>query len=108
MAPNTLIELEPAEVAELLATDKILLVDVREPYEFDAGHIENAVLFPMSIFDPADLPDPEGRMIVFQCATGIRSANAARASMAAGLPHQRHLRGGIRSWVMAGLPAVRD
>ncbi|MCX5494774.1 rhodanese-like domain-containing protein [Kaistia dalseonensis] len=103
---NTLIELEPAELADRLESGEVLLVDVREEAEFDAVHIDGAVLMPLSVFDPAALPDADGRTIVFQCAAGGRSARAVAACLAAGLPHSHHLRGGIRAWMSAGLPTV--
>lgn len=101
-----LIELEPQEVADLLAAGKIALVDVREPAEYDAAHIEGSTLVPLSAFDPAALPDA-GVPVVFHCAVGGRSAQIAQACLSAGLPHGRHLRGGIRAWAAAGLPIVR-
>ncbi len=99
-------DLTPQDVATGLAEGRFLLVDVREPAEYDAEHIEGAVPFPLSSFDPAALPDPEGKAIVFQCAAGMRSARAAEAAMAAGVPANRHLAGGINAWKRAGLPTV--
>lgn len=101
----TLVELEPEEVARLLAAGEIRLIDVREPAEYDASHIEGAELFPLSSFDPAALPQDD-KPIVFQCAVGGRSARAVEACLAAGVPNNQHLRGGIRGWMMAGLPVI--
>ncbi|WP_073054149.1 rhodanese-like domain-containing protein [Kaistia soli] len=103
---HVLENLDPATVAEGVADGRFLLVDVREPSEYDTEHIEGALLFPLSTFDPASLPDPEGRAIVFQCAAGGRSARAAEAAMAAGIPG-RHLAGGLAAWKRAGLPTTR-
>ncbi|MBZ9937982.1 rhodanese-like domain-containing protein [Mesorhizobium sp. BR1-1-16] len=103
----TIEDLDPATVAQGVADGQFLLVDVREPSEYDAEHIEGALLFPLSTFDPAALPDPEGRAIVFQCAAGGRSARAAEAAIAAGVPANRHLAGGIAAWKRAGLPTTR-
>lgn len=102
---STLIELEPEEVAELLAAGEIVLIDVRESYEFDAARIEGAELFPLSTFDPAALPQTD-KPVVFQCASGVRSINAVEACLAAGVQHNRHMRGGIRAWHAVGLPIV--
>lgn len=108
MADHEILEhLDPATVAKGVAEGRFVLVDVREPSEYDAEHIEGALLFPLSSFDPEALPDTEGRAIVFQCAVGGRSARAAEAAMAAGIPSaNRHLKGGIRAWKEAGLPTV--
>ena len=97
-------DLMPEEVAEGLAAEKILLIDVREPAETAVERISGAVLAPLSRFDPVDLPDPQGRTVVFTCASGIRSVKAAEIAQAAGLAYDAHLAGGIKSWKAAGLP----
>jgi rhodanese-related sulfurtransferase len=56
----------------------------------------------LSSFDPADLPQAEGKTIVFMCAGGVRSAKAVAAVQAAGLPWNQHLAGGINAWVQSG------
>jgi rhodanese-related sulfurtransferase len=99
-------DLTPEEVADGLATDKILLIDVREPGETVRERIDGAQLMPLSQFDPVDLPDPGGRTVVFTCASGIRSIKAAEIAQAAGLAFDAHLAGGIKAWKAAGLPLV--
>jgi len=47
--------------------------------------IGGALLAPLSQFDPIDLPDPQGRLVVFTCASGVRSIKAAEIAQAAGL-----------------------
>jgi rhodanese-related sulfurtransferase len=59
---------------------------------------------PLSQFDPLDLPDPQGRTVVFTCASGIRSIKAAEIAQAAGRAYDAHLAGGIKAWKAAGLP----
>jgi rhodanese-related sulfurtransferase len=97
-------DMTPEEVAEGLAANTILLVDVREPNETVRERIHGALLAPLSQFDPLDLPDPQGRMVVFTCASGIRSIKAAEMAQAAGLPFDAHLAGGTKAWKAAGLP----
>lgn len=99
--------LSPQDVAADLKAGKILLVDVREQNEFDAERIAGAVLVPLSKFDPKTLPDSGGKPIVFQCAGGVRSAKAVAACEAIGLPHDKHLAGGIAAWKAAGLPVTK-
>lgn len=91
-----------------LADGGILLVDVREPHEFEAGHIPGAVLFPLSTFDAANLPDPQGRRLVFSCRSGKRSQTAIAHAAAAGLPWREHYAGGFLDWVEAGEPVSLD
>ena len=59
---------------------------------------------PMSEFDPAALPDPQGKQVVFACRSGNRSVTASLAAQTAGLPYNAHLAGGIKAWKEAGLP----
>ena len=101
---GTVRDLTPEEVAEGLAGDQILLVDVREPQETAGERISGALLVPLSQFDPLELPDPRGRMVVFTCGSGIRSIKAAEIAQAAGLAFDAHLAGGIKAWKAAGLP----
>ena len=97
-------DLYPEDVAKGLAEGKILLVDVREPNETDVERYPEAVYMPMSEFDPAALPDPAGKQVVFACRSGKRSVTASLAAQAAGLPHDKHLAGGMLGWKAAGLP----
>lgn len=91
-----------------LADGSILLVDVREPNEFEAGHIPGAVLFPLSTFDAAQLPDAGGRRLVFSCRSGKRSQTAIAHAAAAGLSWREHYAGGFLDWAEAGEPVSRD
>lgn len=100
-------DLSPEDVAEGLARDDILLIDVREPHELAIARIPEAVNMPLSAFDPAAIPDPQGRRIVFMCAGGVRSVQAAEIAQGHGRPGDAHLAGGIKAWAMAGLPFER-
>ena len=97
-------DLTVEEVAKGLAEDRMMLVDVREPNEIEAEAYPNAVVAPLSTFDPAAIPDPQGRQVVFACRSGHRSVTASQAAQAAGLPYDSHLAGGILAWKAAGLP----
>lgn len=104
---GTLHELDAAQVLELLRARQAVLIDVREPGEFEAERIPGALLFPLSTFDPACLPVGGPKRIVFQCGTGRRSALAARHLLDGGTAEAAHLAGGIRAWKEAGLPLTR-
>ncbi len=97
-------DLSPAAVKALIDSADVVLVDVREPAEFAAEHIEGPVLHPLSSFDPAALP--AGRL-VFQCGVGKRSLSAIRRCAAAGVAHGQHMAGGLAAWKQAGLPTRR-
>lgn len=105
--PNPLEELSPRQVAELLTSRQILLIDVREPDEYAAQRIAGALLFPLSTLDALALPPDGPRRVVFQCGSGKRSAMAAQARLAAGASRVAHLAGGIGAWKAAGLPVMQ-
>ncbi len=89
-----------------LADDTIVLVDVREPHEFDDGHIPGARLNALQSFDPAALPLPEpGKRIVLSCRSGKRSLVALERARAAGRTDiTTHYAGGMLDWNAAGEP----
>ena len=97
-------DLEPEEVARGLADGKVLLIDVREPTETAVERYPEAFYLPMSEFDPAAIPDPQGRQVVFACRSGNRSVTASLMAQAAGLPFDAHLAGGMKAWKALGLP----
>jgi len=97
-------DLTPEDVARGLAEGKILLVDVREENEIAVERYPEAVVVPLSSFDPSDIPDPKGKQVVFACRSGRRSVTASQAAQAHGLPYDSHLAGGILAWKAAGLP----
>lgn len=97
-------DLTPQDVAKGIAEGRYLLVDVREPNEVAAEAYPDAVVVPLSMFDPADIPDPAGKIVVFACRSGKRSVTASLAAQAAGKPYDKHLAGGILGWKAAGLP----
>jgi rhodanese-related sulfurtransferase len=96
--------LTPEEVAVGLREGRILLVDVREPNETSLESYPDAVIVPLSCFDPTAIPDPRGKQVVFACRSGRRSITASVAAQDAGYPYSAHLEGGIIAWKAAGLP----
>jgi rhodanese-related sulfurtransferase len=95
----------PAELVELMTSNDVDLVDVRERDEWEAGHIEGVRLVPLEQFraDP-DAVLTHGRAIVFVCAKGVRSLSAAKLVERFGYENLYNLTGGTRAWAEAGLP----
>lgn len=84
---------------ELAGASPPLLVDVREPWEWDAGSLAERGAVHIPLGELLDRMDelPEGRQIVTYCRVGGRSADAAERLRAAGLS-ARNLRGGLAAW----------
>jgi rhodanese-related sulfurtransferase len=104
MAADRFINLSPAEVEAALAGGAVL-IDVREPYEFEAARIAGALNYPLSSFDPTTLP--QDAPLILSCARGARSVTAMQMCAAAGVAFDGHLAGGLHAWAMAGLPIER-
>lgn len=100
-------EIGPGELRKMLVDGTALLIDVREPAEYGAERIAGAVNMPLSTFDPAQLPHPQGKTVVLQCAGGKRSGMALDRCRAAEAEIDTHLEGGIAAWKAAGLPVER-
>jgi rhodanese-related sulfurtransferase len=96
-------DLAPKRVAELLGDGEAQLVDVREPYEHEAGRIAGGTHIELDRL-PAEADALErGRPLVFFCRSGSRSALAAQAFRASGYDAY-NLDGGLEGWVASGLP----
>jgi rhodanese-related sulfurtransferase len=93
----------PSQVADLVERGEIQLIDVREPYEHEAGRIagdRHIVMDQLTTqVDSIDRDQP----VVFYCRTGSRSAVAVEAFRGAGFDAY-HLDGGLVAWVDRGLP----
>ena len=97
-------QVDPAE-AHRLAAQGALLLDVREPAEWAAGHIPGAVHLPLLALEPSAVPTD--RVVVAVCRSGRRSGEAARLLAAAGRD-VRNLAGGMQAWAAQGGAVVRD
>ncbi len=104
--PATIETLDPAQVARLMESGRLLLIDVREAAEHAAERIQGAMLAPLSTFDPATVPADDERLVVFHCGIGKRSMIAAEKCIAAGRAQAAHMGGGLAAWKSAGLPVV--
>jgi rhodanese-related sulfurtransferase len=104
VADHQVHDLTPEDVSKGMDDGRYLLVDVREPNEVAVEAYPGGVVVPLSGFDPQDIPDPEGKQVVFACRSGKRSVTASLAAQAAGLPYDKHLAGGIIGWKEAGQP----
>jgi rhodanese-related sulfurtransferase len=98
------IEIDPRRAAELAAAGATL-VDVREGYERDAGHIEGSTHIELARVAASAGEIDRELPVVFYCRVGARSLMAASAFRAAGYDAYT-LGGGLLAWVADGLPLV--
>ena len=98
------------EATRLINSEDPLLLDVREPNEYNSGHLPDALHIPLSqIKDRTDeLAKYASRPVIVYCARGVRSGSAATALAKVGFSRVLELRGGLQAWVDAGLPTRRD
>lgn len=90
-------ELDPAQVSEKIA-EGAQLIDVRQDYEWDAGHIDGAVHIPLEHLPGQTEEIDRDRPVVFQCRSGSRSAFATQIFRASGFDAY-NLAGGLQAWV---------
>jgi len=100
-------EIAPAEAAGLLRENRTRLIDVREPWEFNAAHIDGSLLMPMG-----DVParahqelDPDEHLVIL-CHHGVRSINVTAWLRNQGFEQVQSLRGGIDAWSAEVDPSV--
>lgn len=87
--------------------EEIFLLDVREPLEWDAGHIAEATHIPMGELGANRDRLPDDRTIVSVCRSGQRSQVVTDALVQAGY-RAENLVGGMYAWVADRLPVVTD
>ena len=106
---NRIEEVDVAEARDEIAAGDAVLIDTREPHEWEEAHLEGATLVP-----PAEvterigevIPDRSQRVLLY-CATGNRSARATDAMQSElGYENVANIAGGIETWQELGLPVV--
>ena len=107
-ARDRIVEIAPHAFAA--ESPGIVLIDVREPAEFAAGHLPGAINIPRGVLEfqvdshPALAGPP--RPIVLYCRSGGRAALAALSLSMLGFDQVRSLTGGMMSWAEADFPIV--
>lgn len=111
---NRLIETIPVERAiGLVGRDDVVLVDLRDPRELEReGRMPGAFHCPRGMLEFWIDPESpyfkpvfgEGKAYVFHCASGWRSALAAKTAQDMGLARVAHIEGGLKAWKAAGGP----
>lgn len=103
LPPTQVLYVTAAEVNQWRDADQAAIVDVREANEWDEAHIPGAILMPLSAFDPAQIPDPHGKHLVFHCRSGQRCGMAAERAVASGYTGViKRMKGGFLAWSANG------
>ena len=84
-----------------------LLVDVRQPDEWSAGHAPNAKLIPLGSLASRLAEVPRDREVLLICRSGNRSGSAQRQLLQLGYEQVFNVSGGMHAWAGAGLPIER-
>ena len=117
-ARKTVPEISAAEAKSKLDRREVdLIVDVREPKEWDSGHIPGALHAPRGMIewyaDPtyanhkAQLAEAREKNVVIHCATGGRSLLAAQSLQRLGFKNVSSMAGGFNDWSAKGLPVEK-
>jgi rhodanese-related sulfurtransferase len=111
-------ELFPWDVEERLEKEDMLIIDVREPYEFNAMHIANSINVPRGILETAceydfeetipELVEARDRTVIIVCRSGNRSLFAADVMQQMGYKNVLSLKTGLRGWNEADQPLVTN
>jgi len=99
-------EIGTLNVTQLINRENAVLLDVREPKEFEGGKLPNAIHIPLSQLPGrmGELAKMTNRPIVVYCERGQRSRAAVGALAKQGFANIYQLQGGLKSWKDAGLP----
>ena len=98
------------QATQLINREDALVVDVRDPGEYGAGHILGAKNIPLSRIDAGGAEIAAKRKdkpVIVYCDTGNRSAKALAALKRQGFARVLNLSGGLGSWQQAGLPVEK-
>jgi rhodanese-related sulfurtransferase len=101
-------EVFPWDLVERIKDNNVLIVDIREPYEYDAMHIQDSLNVPRGILETAceydfeetvpELVEARDKEVILICRSGNRSIFAADVMQQMGYQHVYSLKTGLRGW----------
>jgi len=96
------VDLDTATVEEIRSRDDVVLIDVREDFEYAEGHIPGTTLIPLG-----QIPDrldeiPTDKTVVAVCRSGNRSGQATDFLREQGFDNVHNMQGGMNAWGQAG------
>ena len=97
-----------AEATHLINREDAMVVDVREPAEYGAGHILGAKNVPLSrVGDAGELAKRKEKPLIVYCDSGERASKALAILKKQGHTRVVNLSGGLGGWQQAGLPVEK-
>jgi len=91
-------DLAPKEFQDYLVDNEVILIDVREQWEFDICQIKGAILMPMGEIAESYVNLNKDSKIALYCHSGIRSMHVADFLLSKGFQSLANLQGGIDTW----------
>lgn len=97
------------QATQLINQGKTLLLDVRDPAEFAAGHMREARNIPLKELGKriGELDKFKARTVIVVCSSGMQSSRATGVLRGAGFANVVSLSGGLTAWQAQGLPVAR-
>jgi rhodanese-related sulfurtransferase len=95
-------QIDPKRASELIESGA-MVIDVRDPEEYEAGHIAGARHVPLERLSAETAGGDQSGPVVFYCRSGDRSTSAAEAFAASGWD-AHNIAGGLAAWAEEGLP----
>ena len=101
-ALNLSVNVDPKTVEELRHRDDVVVIDVREDFEYNDGHIPGATLVPLGQV-PNRLDEiPKDKTVIAVCRSGNRSSQATNFLRQQGFDNVHNMTGGMNAWAQAG------
>ncbi|RUA17088.1 MAG: rhodanese-like domain-containing protein [Clostridia bacterium] len=101
------VDLTVQQVADIMNNPNVVLIDVREQFEYDAGHIPNITLIPLGTLPNRVDEIPKDKFVVMTCHSGNRSSQATHFLRQKGFTNVHNMLGGIAAWQQAELPVQK-
>lgn len=95
-------DIQPSDVLPLLNRDDVVILDVREQFEYDEGHIPGVTLVPLGAMPDRLSVIPRDKTIITVCHSGNRSRRAAGFLRQQGYEHVHNMLGGMVAWEQQG------
>ena len=96
------VNINPQTVEEIRNRDDVVLIDVREDWEYAEGHIPNATLIPLGEISNRLAEIPKDKTVVAVCRSGNRSGQATDFLRKQGFDNVHNMQGGMNAWNQAG------